>query len=69
MPRPNLHRLEGRRQRQFSLPLRYRDAVVGVLVLEGGDTPELSRYEQSMLAVVASYMAGVVERTAPGRGR
>ena len=44
------------------LPLRYREATVGLLVLRGNRMGELSRYDQSMLAVVSSYMAGVVER-------
>jgi signal transduction histidine kinase len=53
---------EAYEERQFTLPLRYREATVGVLALEGGGQPELSRYDQSMLSIVASYMAGVVER-------
>jgi signal transduction histidine kinase len=43
------------------LPLRYRQSVVGALVLEGASDGKISRYDHSMLAVVASYMAGVVE--------
>jgi signal transduction histidine kinase len=45
----------------ITLPLRYRESVVGALVLEGAGEGKLSRYDHSMLAVVASYMAGVVE--------
>lgn len=45
----------------FTLPLRYRGATVGALALQGAGASELSRYDHSMLAVVASYMAGVVE--------
>jgi len=44
-----------------TFPLRYRESVVGVLRLEGVSEGALSRYDQSMLAVVASYIAGVVE--------
>lgn len=44
-----------------TLPLRYRQATVGLLTLRGDDALELSRYDRSMLAVVASYLAGVVE--------
>src|SRR5574340_614194 len=46
---------------QYVFPLRYRAASVGALELctpVGGDLP---RYDRSLLAVVASYMAGVVE--------
>jgi len=45
----------------FIVPLRYRDATVGALTLHGASAPGLSQYDRSMLAVVASYMAGVVE--------
>jgi signal transduction histidine kinase len=47
---------------QLILPLRYREAIVGLLELRGSGTTEVSRYDQSMLAIVGSYMAGVVER-------
>jgi signal transduction histidine kinase len=46
---------------QFALPLRYRGTTVGALALRGAGATELSRYDHSMLAIVASYMAGVVE--------
>ena len=46
---------------RFTLPLRYRGSNVGALALQGPDAPGPSRYDRSMLAVVASYMAGVVE--------
>jgi signal transduction histidine kinase len=45
----------------ITLPLRYRESVVGALMLEGAAEGKLSRYDHSMLAVIASYMAGVVE--------
>ncbi|MFH1186244.1 MAG: ATP-binding protein [Chloroflexota bacterium] len=45
----------------LTVPLRYREATVGALTLHGDGAPELSQYDRSMLAVVASYMAGVVE--------
>lgn len=43
------------------LPLRYRSGTVGVLELTGPPDTRLSRYDRSLLAVVATYMAGVVE--------
>ncbi len=46
---------------QYVFPLRYRDASVGALELRGPAGIDLPRYDRSLLAVVASYMAGVVE--------
>lgn len=46
---------------QYVFPLRYRSAWVGALELLGPVGVELSRYDRSLLAVVASYMAGIVE--------
>jgi signal transduction histidine kinase len=45
----------------ITLPLRYRESVVGAMMLEDAAEGKLSRYDYSMLAVVATYLAGVVE--------
>jgi signal transduction histidine kinase len=54
-----LQRADGKLQYVF--PLRYRAASVGALEFRGPAGAELPRYDRSLLAVVASYMAGVVE--------
>ncbi len=48
-------------QSALLVPLKYRGEVIGVLVLESEEAAAFSGYDENLLVVIASHLAGLVE--------
>ncbi|MBT7192261.1 MAG: GAF domain-containing protein [Anaerolineae bacterium] len=48
-------------QAALTIPLKYRGEVIGVLALESEDVGAFSGYDENLLVVIASHLAGLVE--------
>lgn len=56
------------------VPLRYRGSAIGVLILESPKTEAFSQYDEHLMVVIASHLAGLIEYSrlreeAEGRAR
>ncbi|MBT7776169.1 MAG: GAF domain-containing protein [Anaerolineae bacterium] len=48
-------------QSALLVPLRYRGEVIGILALESKETAAFSGYDENLLVIIASHLAGLVE--------
>ncbi len=48
-------------QAALTIPLKYRGEVIGVLALESVEVSAFSGYDENLLVVIASHLAGLVE--------
>ena len=46
---------------RLSVPLRYRSQTIGVLILESIRTDAFSQYDEHLMVVIASHLAGLIE--------
>jgi GAF domain-containing protein len=59
---------------ELIVPLRYRGQATGVLVIENAQAEAFSQYDEHLMVVIASHLAGLIEYTrlreeAEGRAR